>query len=137
LSYRPARLYRLAESIPGLHKLLQIRAQFPDTNNGAAFVTESLKPVLPVRGEWPDFLLVGLKMADKKNDKYIVTFSKPRGDFCGIFVQHSGIFFHHTKVRQPLRRKDSIQKVIRTSKRSDSFLYEAAQNFEVVSNIQN
>jgi hypothetical protein len=27
LSYRPARLHRLAESIPGLHKRLQIRAQ--------------------------------------------------------------------------------------------------------------
>jgi len=39
------------------------------------------------------------------------------------------------KGSQPTRRKDSTQTVIRTSRRLDSFLYEAAQNFEVVSNI--
>ncbi len=34
-------------------------------------------------------------------------------------------------------RKDSTQTVIRTSRRLDSFLYEAAGNFEVSSNIKN
>ncbi len=45
--------------------------------------------------------------------------------------QHFGGFFHHIKVRQPQGRKDSIQTVIQTSRRMDSFLYEAAQNIEV------
>jgi hypothetical protein len=52
-------------------------------------------------------------------------------------VQSFGGFFHHIKVRQPIGRKDSIQIVILTRRRLDSFLYEAAQNFEVFSNIQN
>jgi hypothetical protein len=38
-------------------------------------------------------------------------------------------------VRQPIGRKDSIQTVILTSRRLDSFLYAAAQNFEVFSKI--
>jgi hypothetical protein len=45
--------------------------------------------------------------------------------------QHFGGFFHQIKVRQPIGRKDSMQIVIRTSGRLDSFLHEAAQNFEV------
>ncbi len=52
-------------------------------------------------------------------------------------VQSFGGFFHQIKVRQTIERKDSIQTVIRTSRRLDSFFYEAAQNFEVFSNIQN
>jgi hypothetical protein len=48
-----------------------------------------------------------------------------------------GRFFHQIKARQPIGRKDSIQTVILTSRRLDSFLYEAVQNFEVFSNIQN
>jgi hypothetical protein len=36
----------------------------------------------------------------------------------------------------PTGRQDSMQTVIRTSRRLDSFLQEAAQNFEVFSNIQ-
>jgi hypothetical protein len=52
-------------------------------------------------------------------------------------VESVGGFFHQIKVHQPIGRKDSIQTVILTSRRFDSFLYEAAQNFEVVSNIQN
>jgi hypothetical protein len=52
-------------------------------------------------------------------------------------VQHFGGFFHQIKVCQLIGRKDSIQTVIQTSKRLDSFMYEAAQNFEVFSNIQN
>jgi hypothetical protein len=52
-------------------------------------------------------------------------------------VQHFGGFFkNQLKVRQPIGRKDSKQTVVRTSRRWDSFLYEAAQNFEVFSNIQ-
>ncbi len=48
--------------------------------------------------------------------------------FSGIFLQ--------IKERQPIGRKDSKQIVIPTSRRLDSFLYEAAQNFELFSNIQ-
>jgi hypothetical protein len=51
-------------------------------------------------------------------------------------VQHFSRFFHQINVRQPIGRKDSIQTVILTSRRLDSILYEAAQNFEVFSNIQ-
>jgi hypothetical protein len=40
-------------------------------------------------------------------------------------------FFHQITVRQPKGRQDSMQTVIRTSRRLDSFLHEAAQNFEV------
>jgi hypothetical protein len=50
--------------------------------------------------------------------------------------QHFGGFFLQIKVRQPIERQDSMQTVIRTSRRVDSFLHEAAQNFEVFSNIQ-
>jgi hypothetical protein len=45
---------------------------------------------------------------------------------------HFGIFFHQMKVRQPIGR----QTVIGTSRRLESFLHEAAQNFELLSNIQ-
>jgi hypothetical protein len=50
--------------------------------------------------------------------------------------QHFGGFFHQIKVRQPIRRQDSMQTVIRTRRRLDSILHEAAQDFEVFSNIQ-
>jgi hypothetical protein len=49
--------------------------------------------------------------------------------------QPFGGLFHQIKVCQPIGREDSIQTVIRTSRRLDSFLYEAAQNFEVFSKI--
>jgi hypothetical protein len=42
-----------------------------------------------------------------------------------------GGFFHQMKVCQPIARQDSMQTVIRTSRRLESFLHEAAQNFEV------
>jgi hypothetical protein len=45
-------------------------------------------------------------------------------------------FFHQIKVCQPLGRQDSMQAVIRISRRLDSFVHGAAQNFEVFSNIQ-
>jgi len=48
---------------------------------------------------------------------------------------HFGGFFHQMKVRQPIGRQDSMQTVIRTSRRLDSFLHKAAQNFELLSNI--
>ncbi len=51
-------------------------------------------------------------------------------------VQHFGGFFHQIKVRQPIGRKNSIT-VCRRSRRLEEFLYEAAQNFEVFSNIEN
>ncbi len=47
-----------------------------------------------------------------------------------------GGFFHQVTVRQPIGRQDSMQTVNRTSRRLDSFLHEAAQNFELLSNIQ-
>jgi hypothetical protein len=50
--------------------------------------------------------------------------------------QHFGGFFHQIKVRQPIGRQDSMQTVIRTSRRLDSFLHEVAQNFEVFSNFK-
>jgi hypothetical protein len=50
--------------------------------------------------------------------------------------QKFGRFFQQIKVRQPIGKKDSKQTVIPTSRRFDSFLYEAAQNFELFSNIQ-
>jgi hypothetical protein len=50
--------------------------------------------------------------------------------------QHFGRYFHQIKVRQQIGRQDSMQTVIRTSRRLDSFLHEAAQNFEVFQNIQ-
>jgi hypothetical protein len=50
--------------------------------------------------------------------------------------QHLGGFFHQIKVRQPIERQDSMQTVIRTSRRLDSFLHQAAQNFAVFSNIK-
>jgi hypothetical protein len=50
--------------------------------------------------------------------------------------QHICGFFHQIKVRQPIGRQDSMQTVIRTSRRLDIFLLEVAQNFEVFSNIQ-
>jgi hypothetical protein len=49
---------------------------------------------------------------------------------------HFGGFFHQMKVRQPMARQDSMQTVIRTSRRLDSFLHIVAQNFKVFSNIQ-
>jgi hypothetical protein len=52
--------------------------------------------------------------------------------------QHFGGFFHQIKVcqPQPIGRKDSMQTVIRISRKLDLFLHEAAQNFELFSNIQ-
>jgi hypothetical protein len=51
--------------------------------------------------------------------------------------QHfGGFFFQQIKVRQPIGRKDSKQTVIPTSRRLDSYMYEAAQNFELFSNTQ-
>jgi hypothetical protein len=42
-----------------------------------------------------------------------------------------GRFFLQIKVRQPIGRQDSMQTMIETSRRLDSFLHVAAQNFEV------
>jgi hypothetical protein len=50
--------------------------------------------------------------------------------------RHFGGFFHQITVRQPIGRQDFMQPVIRTNRRLGSILHEAAQNFEVVSNIQ-
>jgi hypothetical protein len=50
--------------------------------------------------------------------------------------ENFGGFFHQIKVRQPIGGKDSKQTMIPTSRRLDSFLFEAAQNFDLFSNIQ-
>jgi hypothetical protein len=50
--------------------------------------------------------------------------------------QNFGGFFHQIKVCQPIGRKDSKQ-TIPTSRRLDSFLYEAAQNFKLYIQDQN
>jgi hypothetical protein len=51
--------------------------------------------------------------------------------------QHFGGFFHQIKVHQPIGRQDSMQIVIRTSRRLDSFLHEeVVQKFEVFSTMQ-
>jgi hypothetical protein len=42
-----------------------------------------------------------------------------------------GGFSHKITVRQPTGGQDSMQTVIRSSRRLDSFLHEAAQNFEI------
>ncbi len=49
--------------------------------------------------------------------------------------ENFGEFFHQRKVRQPIGRKDFKQTVIPTSRLLDSFLYEAAENFDLFSNI--
>jgi hypothetical protein len=49
---------------------------------------------------------------------------------------HFGRFFHQMKVHQPIGKQDSMQIVVRTRRRLDSFLHKAAQNFELLSNIQ-
>jgi hypothetical protein len=50
--------------------------------------------------------------------------------------QHFGWFLHQIKAHQPIGRQDFMQTVFWTSRRLDSFLHEAAQNFEFFSNIQ-
>jgi hypothetical protein len=42
--------------------------------------------------------------------------------------QHFRGFFHQIKVRHPIERQDSMQTVIQTIRRLDSFLNEVAQN---------
>jgi hypothetical protein len=54
--------------------------------------------------------------------------------FQAKLMQHFGRFFHQIKVRQPIGRKDSIYKPCVEEARG--FLYLAAQNFELFSNIQ-
>jgi hypothetical protein len=45
---------------------------------------------------------------------------------------HFGGFFH-MEVRQPIARQDSMQTVIRTSRRLESFLHEVAQKLKTYS----
>ncbi len=72
-------------------------------------------------------LFFGLRLAGKKSH-HSTTQTK--------IELHFGGFFHQMKVRQPIGRQHSMQTVNRTSRRLGSILHEAAQNFEVVSNIQ-
>jgi len=47
--------------------------------------------------------------------------------------QHFWWIFYQIKVGQPKGRQDSMQTVVLTSRRLDSFLHEAGQNFELLS----
>jgi hypothetical protein len=49
---------------------------------------------------------------------------------------HFGGFFYQITLRQPIGRQDSMQTVIRTSRRLESFLHKAAQKFKLLSNIK-
>ncbi len=49
-------------------------------------------------------------------------------------VKHIGRFFHQIKVRQPIGRQDSVQTVIGTSRRLDSFLH--AQRLRTLKSFQ-
>jgi hypothetical protein len=72
-------------------------------------------------------LFFGLRLAGKKF-QHSATQTK--------IELHFGRFFHQMEVRQPIGRQHSMQTLNRTSRRLGSILYEAAQNFKVVSNIQ-
>jgi hypothetical protein len=72
-------------------------------------------------------LFLGLRLVSKESHRSAIQTK---------IEQNFGGFFHQIKVSQPIGRKDSKQTVIPTSRRLDSFLYEAAQNFELFSNIQ-
>jgi hypothetical protein len=51
-------------------------------------------------------------------------------------AQHFGGFFRQIKGRQPKEREGFYTTVCRRSRRLEAFLYLAAQNFELFSNIQ-
>jgi hypothetical protein len=72
-------------------------------------------------------LFFGLRLAGKKFH---------HSAFQTKIEENFGGFLHQMKVRQPIGRQDSMQSVNQTSRRLDSFLHEAAQNFELLSNIQ-
>jgi hypothetical protein len=72
-------------------------------------------------------LFFGLGLVSKKFQHPAIK-TKIEQHFCG--------FFRQIKVRQPIERQDSMQTVIRTSRSLDSVFHEAAQKFEVFSNIQ-
>jgi hypothetical protein len=64
---------------------------------------------------------------------------------CGLQVKNSSFrnpnqnraaLWQIFSVRQPIGKQGSMQTVNRTSRRLDSFLHEAAHNFELLSNIQ-
>ncbi len=70
-------------------------------------------------------LFVGLRLVSRK-------FEENQHSAIQTKIEHHfGGFFQQIKGRQPIRSKDSKQTVIPTSWRLDSFLYEAAQNFEL------
>jgi hypothetical protein len=66
-------------------------------------------------------LVFGLRLVSKELHHYAI---------------QTKIELHFGGVRQPIGRQDSMQTVIQTSRRLDSFLHEAAQIFELLSNIQ-
>ncbi len=90
-----------------------------------------LKPLLFTPNRAPKMrerhqLFFGLRLASKEFHHFAIQTK---------IEVHFGGFFHQMKVRQPIARQDSMQTVIQTSRRLESFLHEAAQNFEVFSNI--
>jgi hypothetical protein len=72
-------------------------------------------------------LFFGLRLEGKR----ISSFRNPNKNRVTLW----GIFSSNKSV-PPIGRQDSMETVIRTSRRLASFLHEAAQNFEVFSNIQ-
>jgi hypothetical protein len=72
-------------------------------------------------------LFVGLRLAGKKFHHSAIQTK---------IELHFGRFFHQMKVRQPIGRQDSMQTATRTGRRLDSFLHKAAQNIELLKNIQ-
>jgi hypothetical protein len=79
----------------------------------------------------PKSLFFGLRLLSRISEEFQHSAIQTK------IVQHFGGFFHQIKVRQPIGGKYSRKAMIQTSRRLDSFLHEAAQNFEVFSNIQN
>jgi hypothetical protein len=75
-------------------------------------------------------LLFGLRLVSKEPHHFVIQTK---------IELHFGGFFHQIKVRQPIERQDSMQTVIRTSRRLESFLHEAAQtlNSYQIFNIKN
>jgi hypothetical protein len=86
----------------------------------AQTVIFSTKPCSKKAGESTN-LFFGLRLVSTIFEEVQTSRNPSKPKYCGGF-------FQQIKVRQPVGRKDSIQTVIRTSRRLELFLYEAAEN---------
>jgi hypothetical protein len=77
--------------------------------------------------------LAGALLFDEKNPAKVLLYF---GLDCGMLEFFMSLLHIWSTVRQKRSRFEHIQTVIQTSRRLDSFLHEAAQNFELLSNIQ-